>query len=136
MLRKIHMYNLNAVTRSTVNQSGGHSFSMTFKKDAKGNLQVLMEEELMIKIIWKLAHHGATFGNSFSEVKFFFNGNGDHDNDGVVKGLQDEVWGMINKVMTELENSWYNFQRRIWTIQCCWTIYCFPVPKQLGQKLN
>ena len=78
MLRKIHMYNLNAVTGSTVNQWERSFFQYsTFKKDAKGNLQALMEEELMIKIIWKLAHHGATFGNSFSEVKFFFNGNGD-----------------------------------------------------------
>ncbi len=101
-----HMYSGNAVTGTTVNQWGGHSFSMsTFKKDAIGNFLIgpdkrrIMDQDNMQACA---QCHGTTFGNSFGDVKFFFNGNGDHDNNGVVEGLQDEVWGMINKVMTEL----------------------------------
>ncbi len=103
---KCHMDTKNAVSGTTVNQFGGHSFSMsTFKKDANGNF-LIGPDLRRIKDIDNMGAcqdcHGGTFGLSFEDVKFFWNGTGDHDNDGVVEGLQDEVWGMINKVMSEL----------------------------------
>jgi hypothetical protein len=103
---RCHMDTKNAISGTTVNQFGGHSFSMsTFKKDANGKFLIgadgrRIEDQDNMGACQDC--HGGTFGLSFEDVKFFWNGTGDHDNDGVVEGLQDEVWGMINKVMTEL----------------------------------
>jgi len=103
---RCHMYSGNAVTGTTVNQWGGHSFSMsTFKKDEKGNFildsngRKIPDKDNMEACA---QCHGNTFGTSFEDVKFFLNGNGDHDNDGIVEGLQEEVHGMIEKIMAAL----------------------------------
>jgi hypothetical protein len=40
--------------------------------------------------------HGYSLGASFEDVRFFLNGSGDHDGDGVVEGLQDEVHGLLD----------------------------------------
>ncbi len=101
-----HMYTGTSVVNNQVMQWGGHSFSMsTFKKDASGNFVIgpngrrVTDKDNMQACA---QCHGSTFGTSFGDVKFFLNGSGDHDNDGVVEGLQDEVFGMIKKIMTEL----------------------------------
>lgn len=103
---RCHMYSGNAVIGTTVNQWGGHSFSMsTFKKDENGNFildsngRKIPDKDNMEACA---QCHGSTFGTSFEDVKFFLNGNGDHDNDGVVEGLQKEVEGMIEKIMASL----------------------------------
>ncbi|MDF1611824.1 multiheme c-type cytochrome [Stygiobacter electus] len=67
---------------------GGHTFSVE-TPDGKDNLAVCTQ------------CHGSTF-QSFADAKLFINGYGDWDNDGIVEGLQDEVWGMIRKIMDEL----------------------------------
>ncbi len=67
---------------------GGHSFSVK-TPDGKDNMTVCTQ------------CHGGTF-QSFADAKLFLNGYGDWDNDGVVEGLQVEVWGMIRKIMDEL----------------------------------
>jgi len=91
---RCHMYNFNK--RIDVNKnlilSGGHSFRMS---DPNGvdNMEVCA------------TCHGSTLGTSFSDVKFYFNGNGDHDNNGVVQGLQDEVKGMVAKIYAALPQS-------------------------------
>ncbi|PKL82164.1 MAG: hypothetical protein CVV24_11560 [Ignavibacteriae bacterium HGW-Ignavibacteriae-3] len=103
---RCHMYSQNALTGSTVNLWGGHSFSMsTPKKDTNGNyLTGIDGRRLRDKDNMDACAqcHGSTFGGSFDEVKFFFNGNGDHDNNGIVEGLQKEVKGMIIKIMDRL----------------------------------
>ena len=136
---RCHMYRGNAVTGTTVNQWGGHSFSMsTFKKDAKGNFLLgpngrRINDKNNMEACAQC--HGATFGNSFSEVKFFFNGNGDHDNDGVVKGLQDEVWGMINKIMTTLGKiPGSTFSPEYGQYDASGKFIAFPVPKTAWTK--
>ncbi len=103
---RCHMYTGNALSGSTVIQWGGHSFSMsTFKKDDKGNF-ILDENGRKIPDKDNMQAcaqcHGNTFGTSFEDVKFFLNDNGDHDNDGVIEGLQAEVRGMIEKIMAAL----------------------------------
>jgi hypothetical protein len=99
---KCHMFSGNAVTGSTVNQWGGHSFSMyNFKKDANDNF-VLDADGNRIPDQDNMAAcaqcHGYTFGTSFEDVKFFMNGTGDFDGNGVTEGLQVEVQGMITKI--------------------------------------
>lgn len=103
---KCHMYSGDAVVNNQVMQWGGHSFSMsTFKKDASGKF-VLGSDGRRITDKDNMEAcaqcHGSTFGTSFGDVKFFLNGSGDHDNDGVTEGLQDEVAGMIAKIMAKL----------------------------------
>lgn len=46
--------------------------------------------------------HGNTLGTSFEDVKFFLNGNGDHDRNGVVEGLQVEIKGLLDKAVALL----------------------------------
>jgi len=41
--------------------------------------------------------HG-NIGESFAEKKFYFNGNADHDGDGVEEGLQEEVHGLMEQL--------------------------------------
>jgi hypothetical protein len=134
-----HMYSGNAVTGTTVNQWGGHSFSMsTFKKDAKGNFMLgpdnrrLTDKDNMEACA---QCHGTTFGNSFSEVRFFYNGNGDHDNNGVTEGLQDEVWGMVNKIMKELGKiPGSTFSAEYGQYDKTGKFIAFPVPKSTWTK--
>lgn len=136
---RCHMYSLNAVTGTTINQWGGHSFSMsTFKKDANGNFLIGPDKRRITdkdNMEACAQCHGATFGTSFGEVKFFFNGNGDHDNDGVVEGLQTEVWGMINKVMTELGKiPGSTFSTEYGQYNDAGQFIAFPVPKSTWTK--
>lgn len=86
-----HMYGLATAIDATGNvvPLGGHSFSVR-TADGKSNMESCMP------------CHGGTLGLSFADVTFMFNGNMDHDNDGVVKGLQDEVKGMIDKIYKEI----------------------------------
>jgi hypothetical protein len=87
---RCHMYNENRINaQGSLILSGGHTFSMS-TPDGVDNMEACT------------GCHGGTFGTKFTDVKFFFNGNGDHDNDGVVEGLQDEVAGMIKKIMDKL----------------------------------
>ena len=102
-----HMFTGNSVTGSTINQLGGHSFSMyNYKKDANGDF-LLDADGNRIKDQDNMAAcaqcHGNTFGTTFKDVKFFMNGTGDFDGDGVASGLQNEVEGMINKIMDKIE---------------------------------
>ncbi len=48
--------------------------------------------------------HG-TIGTSFSDKKFYVNGNADLDHDGTANGLQIEVQGMLDKIATYLPNT-------------------------------
>ena len=101
---KCHMYSGNAVTGSTVNTWGGHSFSMySSKLDENGEL--VRDQDNMEACA---QCHGNTFGTSFKDVKFFMNGTGDFDGNGVAEGLQTEVQGMITKIkdkVAEIEGS-------------------------------
>lgn len=101
-----HMYTGTSVIDGKVKQWGGHSFSMsTFKKDASGNF-ILGPDHRRVKDEDNMQAcapcHGNTFGPNFKDVKFFINNKGDHDNDGIVEGLQLEIEGMVGKVMAEL----------------------------------
>jgi len=101
-----HMNADAAVVDGKVMQWGGHSFSMsTFKKDEAGNF-LYGTDGRKIKDMDNMTAcsqcHGGTFGLSFEDVKFFYKGTGDHDNDGVVEGLQAEVHGMIAKIFDKM----------------------------------
>jgi hypothetical protein len=85
---KCHMY---AVPNNAqgVQLMGGHSFEMsspTGVDDMSACAQC----------------HGSTFGTSFDQVRFYYNGVGDLDGDGVANGLQTEVKGMIAKIIAAL----------------------------------
>jgi hypothetical protein len=86
-----HMYGIDTAIDATgkVVPLGGHSFSVR-TADGKSNMEACAP------------CHGGTLGLSFADVTFMLNGTLDHDNDGVVKGLQDEVKGMIDKIYKEV----------------------------------
>lgn len=63
--------------------AGGHSFSMTFP-NGDDNVAACVE------------CHGEL--TSFGEKKYYFNGNADHDGDGVAEGLKEEVEGMLEEL--------------------------------------
>ncbi|NOX88228.1 MAG: T9SS type A sorting domain-containing protein [Calditrichaeota bacterium] len=63
---------------------GAHTFNV---KDPEGNDNVKICQDC----------HGDV-GTSFAEKKFYFNGNADHDGDGVEEGLQMEVRGLMEKL--------------------------------------
>lgn len=86
-----HMYGIGTAVDATGNvvPLGGHSFSVR-SADGKSNMEACAP------------CHGGTLGLSFDDVTFMFNGSMDHDNDGVVEGLQDEVHGMIDKIYAEV----------------------------------
>ncbi len=88
---RCHMYGNAQVVDATgkVIQVGGHSFRVV-TPDGKSNMEACAQ------------CHGGTLGASFEDVTFTFNGNGDHDNDGLIEGLQDEVKGMIEKIRAAL----------------------------------
>ncbi len=136
---RCHMYSANALTGTTVNQWGGHSFSMSkFKKDANGDY-VIGPDHRRVKAEDNMDAcaqcHGATFGGSFSDAKFFMSGKGDHDNDGVVEGLQEEVWGMINKIMKELGKiPGSTFSTGYGQYDATGKFIAFPVPKTTWTK--
>ncbi len=67
---------------------GGHSFNMN---DKLGNDNVKVCEKC----------HGDV-GTTFNEKKYYFNGNADHDGDGVAEGVQEEVHGMLEELATYL----------------------------------
>jgi hypothetical protein len=85
-----HMYGISAPADASGNivKVGGHSFRMS-TPDGKDNVEACAP------------CHGGTIG-TFADVKFFLYGTGDHDNDGVTKGLQEEVKGMIAKIMAKM----------------------------------
>lgn len=90
-----HMYGSSTVTDANGNiiKVGGHSFRMT-SVDGKDNVEACNP------------CHGGTVG-SFANIVFWMKDAsgkqvGDHDNDGVTKGLQEEVQGMIAKIMAKL----------------------------------
>ncbi len=144
---KCHMYTANAVVGTTVNQWGGHSFSMSkFKKDANGNY-VIGPNRRRVKAEDNMEAcsqcHGETFGSKFDDAKFFTGGKGDHDNDGIVEGLQDEVYGMVNKIMTKLgQIPGSTFSPGIGQYDAAGKFIAFPVPMtawtqdQLGAYWN
>ncbi|MEW6655190.1 MAG: T9SS type A sorting domain-containing protein, partial [Bacteroidota bacterium] len=87
--------------------------------------------------------HGETFGSKFDDAKFFTGGKGDHDNDGIVEGLQDEVYGMVNKIMTKLgQIPGSTFSPGIGQYDAAGKFIAFPVPMtawtqdQLGAYWN
>lgn len=88
---RCHMYGVAQAIDATGNvvQVGGHSFSVKYP-DGSSNMESCAQ------------CHGGTLGASFEDVTFTFNGNGDHDNDGLIEGLQDEVKGMIEKIRAAL----------------------------------
>ncbi len=102
-----HMYNLNRIDASgNLIASGGHTFSMsTEKKDSNGNY-ILDSSGKRIPDVDNIAAcaqcHGSTFGTGFDQAKFFYNGNGDLDGDGITNGLQVEVQGMIAKILAQM----------------------------------
>ena len=67
---------------------GGHSFNMN---DHSGNDNVKVCESC----------HGDV-GATFKEKQYFMNGMADHDGDGAVEGLQEEVHGMLATLATYL----------------------------------
>lgn len=83
-----HMYELGSHgehdAQGNLNSSGMHSFSMVSKN---GIDNVAACEEC----------HG-DIGETFAEKKFFFNGDADHDEDGKVEGLQEEVHGLLERL--------------------------------------
>ncbi len=85
---KCHMYP-NTTANGQVILSGNHSFAMA-TPDGVDNMAACAQ------------CHGSTFGTSFDQAKFFYNGNGDLDGNGVVEGLQVEVQGMINQIMAKM----------------------------------
>jgi hypothetical protein len=85
---KCHMY---AVPNNAqgVQLMGGHSFEMSSPAGVD-DMQACAQ------------CHGDTFGTSFDQVRFYYNGVGDLDGDGVANGLQTEVKGMIAKIIAAL----------------------------------
>ena len=85
---KCHM---NSVPNNAqgVQLMGGHSFEMS-SPTGVDNMQACAQ------------CHGDTFGTSFDQVRFYYNGVGDLDGDGVANGLQTEVKGMIAKIIAAL----------------------------------
>jgi len=85
---KCHMY---AVPNNAqgVQLIGGHSFRMSSPTGVDDMLACAQ-------------CHGSTFGTSFDQVRFYYNGVADLDGDGIENGLQTEVKGMIAKIITKL----------------------------------
>lgn len=134
-----HMYNADILDNSkNLIEWGGHTFNMsTFKKDANGNyLKDSHGSNIPDKdhVTACAPCHGGTIV-SFDTVPFIMFGSGDHDNDGVVKGLQAEVWGMINKVMAELAKiPGTTMQTEYGQYDAAGKFLPFPVPKNTWTK--
>jgi hypothetical protein len=86
---KCHMYPNAKDASGKVMLSGSHSFAMS-SPDGEDNMNACIQ------------CHGSTFGNSFDQARFFYNGEGDLDGDGTIEGLQDEVKHMIALIMNKL----------------------------------
>ncbi len=103
---RCHMYSGDAVIGSQVMQWGGHSFSMSTHKKGPDGIFLLDANGKRISDQDNMQAcaqcHGTTLGTSFSDVKFFYNGVGDLDNNGTIQGLQDEVAGMIAKIFDQM----------------------------------
>jgi len=84
-----HMYGEGVTdAEGNVLHVGGHSFNMN---DAEGNDHVE-----------SCAPCHGDVGTTFKEKKFFWRNNADHDGDGVEEGLQEEVDGMMDELLTFL----------------------------------
>lgn len=68
--------------------AGGHTFSMT-TPDGKANVDACTD------------CHG-DIGETFAEKKFYMSGIADHDGDGIEEGLQEEVHGLLEEILTYL----------------------------------
>ncbi|NOY60245.1 MAG: T9SS type A sorting domain-containing protein [Calditrichaeota bacterium] len=79
-----HMAEGHVDAEGNVIKVGSHSFSMV-SPDSVDNVKVCEE------------CHGA-IGESFADKKFYVNGSADLDGDGVEKGLQEEVEGLLDKL--------------------------------------
>lgn len=77
-----HMAEGHADDEGNVLLAGSHSFSMT---DPNGVDNVKACEEC----------HG-DIGEEFGEKRYYFNGNADHDGDGVEEGLKEEIEGLMD----------------------------------------
>ena len=105
---RCHMYSLNRIDpNGNLILSGGHTFAVREPHPTNAKGEIL--KDAIGDLVKGKANmetcaqcHGTTFGNDFEDVKFFFNGNGDHDNNGSVEGIQKEVKGMIIKIMKKL----------------------------------
>ncbi len=120
---RCHMFSVSTVAdaQGNIAKVGGHSFNMSY--NGYDNMEACA------------GCHGSTFGTKFSDVKFFLYGGGDLDNDGVVEGLQDEVWGMINKIMAELGKiPGTTFSTEYGQIDKDGKFIAFPVPKSTWTK--
>ena len=75
---------------------------------------------------------------SFEDVKFFMNGTGDFDGDGVTHGLQHEVEGMIEKILEKLPhnaNGTLNGPNKDWTkeqLSAYWNALAIEEDKSMG----
>jgi len=49
--------------------------------------------------------HGGSLGANFADVRYFIDGRGDHDGNGVVEGLQAEVHGLLDLIGSLLPNA-------------------------------
>jgi predicted CXXCH cytochrome family protein len=84
-----HMAGEHAVDENgVVSPLGGHSFNMN---DTEGNDHV----EVCAPC------HGEV-GETFKVKKYFLNGNADHDGDGTEEGIQEEIHGMMEELLTYL----------------------------------
>ncbi len=137
-----HMYSGNAVTNGKVNKWGGHSFSMSeLLLDENGNVvrdAAGRPTHLNDNMEACAQCHGNTFGTSFEDVKFFMNGTGDFDGDGVTHGLQHEVEGMIEKILEKLPhnaNGTLNGPNKDWTkeqLSAYWNALAIEEDKSMG----
>lgn len=84
-----HMAEGEVDASGTIQTVGKHTFSMT-TPSGKSNMKSCAP------------CHGYSLGASFAEVKYFPKGNGDIDMDGVVEGLQDEVYGLMKAIAKKL----------------------------------
>lgn len=137
---KCHMH-VNASPTNpdgSIVEMGGHSFGMSsYKKEANGDYQIdpVTKRRIVEKNNMEACApcHGSTFG-SFKNVGFYMNGTGDFDNDGTGEGLQLEVWGMVNKIMTELGKIPGSTFSAEYGQFADGKFYAFPVPKTAWTK--
>jgi len=72
----------------TLNTSGMHSFAMV---DQKG-----------VDNVNSCSPCHAAFGDEFGDKEYYLNGNADHDGNGTVEGLQHEVHGLLDTLLSIL----------------------------------
>ncbi|MBC8402820.1 MAG: T9SS type A sorting domain-containing protein, partial [Candidatus Marinimicrobia bacterium] len=88
-----HMYNDNGHDDNNVPlEYGGHSFNMSDPITGREHVEACA------------SCHGDV-GTTFAEKLFFMNGFADHDGDGTVEGLQDEVHGLLDELAAALPHA-------------------------------